>query len=243
MTDSALHDSSRASAAINLSELPSKVAQVQAELHHLGQAVQQTRQTVRQAELATQESRDSQQIMQQQLQQDLAKVHMLQLQQADLLALKSAKGKRIGQCGKQAVLQVSIHQALVEFFAALLNKIGLLPQKKQVTARQQLMRITAAFEGICDKFQARFRSEQMEASSAATADAAFKLESQIQITHQDYCQQKQLSQDAAQLLQQGQQRVHTLCAAIDGMRFRGQQLPACIQSILGADTLALVMCR
>ena len=106
MTDTALHDDDCVSAVMTLSDLPSKVAQVQAELHHLNQAVQQTRQVVRQTELAAQESHDSQQILQQQLQQDLAIGHVLQLQQADLLTLKSAKGQRSVQSGKQAVLQV-----------------------------------------------------------------------------------------------------------------------------------------
>lgn len=77
--------------------------------------------------------------------------------------------------------------------------------------------MTASFEGMCNKFQARFQSEQMEASSAATAESILKLESQTQVTQQTNCQQEQLSQDAAQLLQEGQQRVHTLRLAIAGM--------------------------
>lgn len=101
-----LHENIADHTSLNLDDLPSKVAQVQAELHQLEEAAQQTTQKVRQAELASQQSRDSQHLLQQQLQQDLVIVHTLQMQQADLLALKKMRAKHPKNSGKQAVLQV-----------------------------------------------------------------------------------------------------------------------------------------
>lgn len=92
---------------LNLDDLPNIVAQVQAELHQLEEATQQTNQKVRQAELASKQSHDSQHLLQQQLQQDLAIVHTLQMQQADLLMLKKTQAKHPKNSGKQAVLQAS----------------------------------------------------------------------------------------------------------------------------------------
>lgn len=93
---------------LNLDDLPGKVAHVQLELQQLEEATQQTKQKVRQAELANQQSHVSQQRLQQQLQQDLANVYTLQMQQADLLALKRAQAPRLKNSSKQAVVQVSL---------------------------------------------------------------------------------------------------------------------------------------
>ena len=107
MTDVEFRDSSGDFGHLNLDDLPGKVAQVQTELQQLDEATQQTRQKVRQAELASQQSHDSQQLLQQQLQQDLAIVHTLQMQQSDLLALKRAQGQQPKTYGQRAVFQVS----------------------------------------------------------------------------------------------------------------------------------------
>lgn len=93
---------------LKLDDLPGKVAQVQTELQQLQEATQQAKQKVRQAELANQQHHVSHQLLQQQLQQDLAIIHKLQMQQADLLALKRAKAQLPKDTGKQAVLQVSL---------------------------------------------------------------------------------------------------------------------------------------
>ena len=93
---------------LNLDNLPSKVAEVQTELQQLEEATRQYTQKVRQAELANQQNHDSQQLLQQQLQQDLAMVHTLQMQQADLLALNRAQAQHPKKIDKQAVLQVSL---------------------------------------------------------------------------------------------------------------------------------------
>lgn len=108
MTDVKLHNSSSEAGRLDLDDLPGKVGNVQAELQQLDETTQQTRQKVRQTEIASQQSYLRQQLLQQQLQQDLAIVHTLQMQQADLLALKTAQGQRRKTCSQQAVLQVSL---------------------------------------------------------------------------------------------------------------------------------------
>ena len=97
-----------ADASLNLDDLPGKVAQVQIELEQLEVAIQQTKQKVRQAELANQQNHVSQQRLQQQVQQDLAIVHTLQMRQADVLALNKAQAQLPKNIGKPAVLQVSL---------------------------------------------------------------------------------------------------------------------------------------
>ncbi len=91
---------------LDLSELPTKVAQVQSELQRLDEAVQRAKQQVRQAELSRQTAYANQQVLQEQLQQDLERVHVLQLQQEDLLALKAAQGQSSKLPSSQALLQV-----------------------------------------------------------------------------------------------------------------------------------------
>lgn len=56
----------------------------------------------------------------------------------------------------------------------------------------------------------------MDSTAAAKADALAKLHIEGQAAHQDYCQQQQLSQEAAQLLEHGQQSVRSLHSAIAG---------------------------
>ena len=79
------------STALDLSQLPSKVAEVQSELQRLEQAVEQTRDQVK-IVLATQTSAcDSAQLLEQQRKQDVADIHTMQLQLADLQALKACQ--------------------------------------------------------------------------------------------------------------------------------------------------------
>lgn len=56
----------------------------------------------------------------------------------------------------------------------------------------------------------------MSDTAAATADAHAKLHTEGQAAHQDYCHQQQLLQEAAQLLEHGQQCVRNLHSAIAG---------------------------
>lgn len=113
MTDVRLRDSSELRH-LDLDDLPGKVANVQTELQQLDEATQQTRQKVRQAELASHQSHVSQQLLQQQLQQDVAIVHTLQMRQADLLVLKTVHGQQPKKCNKEAapqVLQLCLHSS------------------------------------------------------------------------------------------------------------------------------------
>lgn len=91
---------------LDLSGLSGKVANVQAELQLLDEAVQQTKQQIRTAQLNETAASARHQGLKEQLQQDVEVVHALQAQQDDLLALRVAQQQGDRLPDRQKDLQV-----------------------------------------------------------------------------------------------------------------------------------------
>lgn len=107
MTSAAVEGSNNDLSLLDLSELPGKVAQVQSELQRLDDAIQQAKLHARQAELASQRTAESQELLQDQLRQDIKAVHTLQVQQEALLAVKCSRDCRLKPVDKQTLIKVT----------------------------------------------------------------------------------------------------------------------------------------